>query len=228
MNTWIDVADACGKFVLAVVLAGALGLERQLKGHPAGLRTHILVCLGSTLLMVVSDEIAREWNQTGVHTWLDRGRIAAGVITGVGFLGAGTIINVGNIQRGLTTAAMIWLVAALGIAIGAGYQLIAVCATAFALVTVRGLEYVERLLPAYERLSLTVRMPKGLEKLQEIEETIRQKGFHVVTSRLRINADEKYVDMTFELTASAGPEIEELAGSLQERFPSAEKITFER
>jgi putative Mg2+ transporter-C (MgtC) family protein len=228
MDIWSGLPDACLKFALAVVLAGVLGLERQLKGRAAGLRTHILVCLGSTLLMVVSNEIAREWNQNGANVWLDRGRIAAGIITGIGFLGAGAIINVRSEHRGLTTAAMIWFVAALGIAIGAGFAAISVVATALALFTVRGLEYVERRLPAPEQHTVTMRMPRGLEQLQKIERAFADAGFHVAASRIRVTDSGEHVDMVFELQASAGPRIEELATLLRERFPSAEAISFER
>jgi putative Mg2+ transporter-C (MgtC) family protein len=228
METWTEILNVCGKFTLAVLLAGAIGMERQLKGHAAGLRTHILVCLGSTLMMVVSDEIARELARSGITVWLDKGRIAAGIITGIGFLGAGAIINVGSMQRGLTTAAMIWLVAGIGIAIGAGYWPIAVCATVFALVMVIGLEYVERRLPEYERLTLTVRMPRGQDNLREIEQVVRTKGFSVAALRVRLDAGDKHSDMTFDLGTSGRVHIEELTEFLQERFPSAERITFGR
>ncbi len=229
MNTWMEFFDVCGKFGLAVILAGAIGLERQLKGRAAGLRTHILVCLGSTLAMIVSNDLAREWNQTGANIWLDRGRIAAGIITGIGFLGAGAIINVGNVHKGLTTAATIWLVATLGISIGLGYQLMAVLATAFGLFTVVCLEYLEEhILPPYEHYALTMRMPRGLEKFHDIERTIQKAGFNVAASRIKINSDEKHTDITFDLSASAGPEIDNLAETLQTAFPCAERITFER
>jgi putative Mg2+ transporter-C (MgtC) family protein len=224
----IMLIHGCTSLILAIILGGAIGLERQLKGHAAGLRTNVLVCLGAALMMVVSDEIAREWNQTGGHTWVDRGRIAAGIITGIGFLGAGAIINIGSVQRGLTTAAMIWLVAGVGVAVGAGYWMLAMLATGLALASVIGLERLEKRLPPYERLMLTVRMANGLQHQQEIEDMIRARGFSVETSRIRIAGEERQVDMTFELTASAGPEIEELAAWLQGRFPDAERITFER
>ena len=228
MESWTDFANVCLKFLLAIVLGGAIGLERQLKGHAAGLRTHILVCLGSALFMVVGEEIGLELFRAGATQWLDKGRVIAGIITGIGFLGAGAIINVGSMQRGLTTAAMIWLVAGIGTAIGAGYTTIAVCATGFGLVTVIGLEVIERLLPVYERLTLTVRMPRGQENLAEIEQAVRGRGFAVAASRVRIDADDKHTDMTFDLRASAGPQLEELAAFLQERFPASQRITFER
>ena len=223
-----ELFDVMGKFVLAVLLAGALGLDRQLKGRAAGLRTHILVCLGSTLMMIVSDQFARHWGEGGAPVWLDRGRIAAGIITGIGFLGAGTIMTVEGEQRGLTTAAMVWFVAALGITIGGGYPMIAICATVFALFTVRGLERVERLLPAHEHFSLTIRLPHGLERLEAIEEVIRSKGFDVTASRIKLTGEDADADMLFSLRGTDGVHIEELASVLRKQFSDAQKITFEK
>jgi len=223
-----NMPDVCGRLALAIILAGILGLERQRKGRGAGLRTHILVCLGSTLLMVIADLLAMQWQESGAPVWLDKGRMAAGIITGIGFLGAGTIITVGAEQRGLTTAAMIWFVAALGITIGAGSHLIAICATGFALLVVLGLGYIERFLPAHETLVLKIRLANGLERLDEIEHAIRDHGFDVETSRVRATGGGEMVDLVFELTAAAGTKIARLAPLLQQNLTSAEKITVER
>ncbi len=228
MESLHELLEVGAKFLLAVALGCAIGLERQLKGHAAGLRTHILVCLGATLFMVVGEEIGKEFMRSGASVWLDKGRVAAGIITGVGFLGAGAIINVGSMQRGLTTAAMIWLVAGIGTAVGAGYALIAICATAFGLLSVIGLEAAERYLPVYERLNLTIRMPLGRENLGDIERAIRDMGFSVTASRIRVDAGENHSDVTFELRTSVRARLDEFALFLRERFPDAQRITFER
>ncbi len=113
------------KFAVAVLCGGAIGMEREVTGKPAGLRTNILVCLGSMLYTVISLEMGRE-------TGGDPTRIAAQIVTGIGFLGAGAILHQrGNMVKGLTTAAMIWFLAALGMMIGYGY-LISACAVTFA------------------------------------------------------------------------------------------------
>ncbi|MBI3290708.1 MgtC/SapB family protein [Candidatus Falkowbacteria bacterium] len=113
------------RLILSVILAGLFGIERELRHKKAGLRTNILVGLGSTLIMIVS--LAFE---------MDSARIAAGVVTGIGFIGAGMIINDG--QRGevhgLTTAATIWIVSAIGLAVGIGYFSAAIAATLVGLV----------------------------------------------------------------------------------------------
>ncbi len=105
---------------LSLLFGGAIGLERELHGRPAGLRTHILVCLSSTMLIMTSHRIeAGELELGGIgRLVLDPNRMAAGIVTGIGFLGAATVLRSGDFVRGLTTAACIWFVAGLGIVLG--------------------------------------------------------------------------------------------------------------
>jgi len=128
------------RLVLAVVLGGLIGIERGTQGRAAGLRTHILVCVGSCLVMMTSLYIFAMY-KGGVS--VAPGRIAAGVVTGIGFLGAGTIIRSGASIKGLTTAASIWVVAGIGLAAGCGFYNGAIMASAlmlFSLLFLRGLE----------------------------------------------------------------------------------------
>ena len=111
------------KFFLAIVFGGLIGLERELKGKPAGFRTNILICLGSTLYMILSMKIAG-----------DPGRIAAQVVTGIGFIGAGTIIQARGTITGLTTAATIFVVASIGLAIGSNQIILATIFTGLVLI----------------------------------------------------------------------------------------------
>jgi uncharacterized membrane protein YhiD involved in acid resistance len=108
----------------AVLCGGLIGLERELKSKPAGIKTNILICLGSTLYTSVSIMISMSLSEQG-H-WGDPARIAAQIVSGIGFLGGGTIIQSRGTIQGLTTAATIWVVAALGVCIGLGYPQIAV------------------------------------------------------------------------------------------------------
>jgi len=120
------------RLVIAFFLGGIIGLEREKKGRSAGLRTHILVCVGSTLIMLVSIYIYYQYkNQAS----LDPARIAAGVVTGVGFLGAGAIIRSPEGSHGLTTAASVWVSAAIGMAVGCGYFSAAIAATLIVFLT---------------------------------------------------------------------------------------------
>ncbi|RKY41321.1 MAG: MgtC/SapB family protein [Candidatus Makaraimicrobium thalassicum] len=105
------------RVLLSAFLGGLIGIEREIHGCAAGLRTHILVCMGATLFMMTSVMVGMSYGHVGET---DPSRIAAGVVTGVGFLGAGAIIRAGASIRGLTTAASIWAVAAIGLAVGTG------------------------------------------------------------------------------------------------------------
>ncbi len=114
------------RLLLSVLLSGMVGFERELRHRAAGLRTHILVGISSCLLMLVSIFVAH--GPGTVHAF-DPGRIAAGVVTGIGLLCAGAIIRFGESVRGLTTAASLWAVAALGLAVGSGFYMAACVAT---------------------------------------------------------------------------------------------------
>jgi len=112
----------------ALVLGGAVGLEREFHGRPAGLRTHILVCLSSTMLILMSQRLGGQADLGGARMVFDPNRMGAGIVTGIGFLGASTVLRSGDFLRGLTTAACIWYVAGLGIVLGAhNYSLGIVC-----------------------------------------------------------------------------------------------------
>lgn len=120
------VFEVIFKLTLACILGGLIGLERESLNRPAGLRTYTLVCVGSALAMIVSLDMYFQYYQT-VNA--DPGRIAAQVISGIGFLGAGTIMREGASVRGLTTAAGLWAVACIGLAVGAGLYIPAVATT---------------------------------------------------------------------------------------------------
>lgn len=149
------------RILLASLLGGMIGYERDVHGRAAGLRTHLLVSMGAAVFMVLSEIIAMSarTNQIagGPAYFADPGRIAAQIVTGIGFLGAGTIIKEGLNIRGLTTAACLWIVAAIGMAAGAGCFAIAVGTTLLALCCLISLHYLERLYPkdSYRTLTLT-------------------------------------------------------------------------
>jgi len=128
------------RVVLAFALGSIIGLEREKKGRSAGFRTHILVCVGSALIMIVSLYMHDLYG--GVAS-LDPARIAAGVITGIGFLGAGAIIRSQEQVRGITTAASIWVSSAIGLAVGCGLVAISIVVVIIAFVTLYFLKVVE-------------------------------------------------------------------------------------
>lgn len=133
-----------GTLLVAAVLGGTVGFERESANRPAGLRTHTLVCVGSALVMMVSFDMYHYVAAAGRGINADPGRIAAQVVSGIGFLGAGTIMREGPTIRGLTTAASLWVVAAVGLAVGAGMWVAASAATIVILLTLKLLSEVER------------------------------------------------------------------------------------
>ena len=140
MTDFIAFIAGDGVFVArlatALLLGGLIGIERQSRGRPAGLRTNILVCLGSAAVIVAFQKLYADADpgaQSAIR--MDPARAAAGVITGIGFLGAGTIVKSKDFVRGLTTAASIWVVSAVGVTVGLGEYSIAVTVTILVLLT---------------------------------------------------------------------------------------------
>lgn len=107
------------RIIVSAILGGLIGMEREIHRHEAGLRTYILVCLGSTLIMLTSLYVFDIYKDIGV---VDPSRIAASVVIGIGFIGAGAIIRYGRFIKGLTTAASLWIASAVGLAIGCGFN----------------------------------------------------------------------------------------------------------
>jgi putative Mg2+ transporter-C (MgtC) family protein len=188
-----------GKLALAVIFGGAIGLERELKGKPAGLRTNILICVGATLLTDVSVSISfANGSRIG-----DPARLAAQIVSGIGFIGAGTIMQSSGTVTGLTSAATIWVVAAIGIAVGSGNYVGAAGACALVTVVLAWLGRIEHKIKRFRRVThLTVRAKPGTP-LEAIAGTLAEEGIKVTASRIYDHPR----DRTFELTLS-GPAVQ--------------------
>ena len=135
-------ADMWIKFGLAIACGAAIGIERELHDKPAGLRTNMLICVGSTLITMVSIHVALTYAERQINI-ADPGRIAAQIVSGIGFLGAGTIIQARGSVHGLTTAATMWFLAGIGLGIGSGAYAPAIAGTAILLVTLSLLGWLE-------------------------------------------------------------------------------------
>jgi putative Mg2+ transporter-C (MgtC) family protein len=162
------------RVALAAAVGAILGVERHMRGRAAGLRTNALVCMASALLIVVSRGAAMSGLPATAHFQLnvDPSRMAAGIVTGIGFLGAGAIMRLKeSLIRGLTTAAEIWFVAAIGIAIGIGAYALAGVAAGLALAILVGLHAVERRVHSVVYRTLTVET--AAERREEIEGSCR-------------------------------------------------------
>jgi putative Mg2+ transporter-C (MgtC) family protein len=195
---------------VAAALGGAIGMERELRERQAGLRTHLVVCVGSALFTLVSAYGFREFLlQGGPLVRTDPTRIAAQIVSGIGFLGAGAIIRQGLSVRGLTTAATLWLVAAIGMASGAGYYDAAVIATLGALLTLGPLRifafrFTRRFRPAIERL--LVEVPAGGSPAPVIE-VIELVGGRVISMEIAQEGDRRSIAVDVELHRTPAPEI---------------------
>jgi putative Mg2+ transporter-C (MgtC) family protein len=176
---------------LAVLLGGAIGLERELAGKPAGLRTNILICVGAMLFTLMSVQLAFEGPGHGDPT-----RVAAQIATGVGFIGAGTILHARGAVTGLTSAATIWVVAAIGIAIGGGAYIDALGTTALVMIVLYGLGYVERFAGRHStRSHLLIHARPEPNALEELEILVRRAGVEVERTESR----RENVDLVVEL-----------------------------
>jgi len=197
-------ADAVVRLLLAIILGGAIGLERESRGRPAGLRTHILVCLGATIIMIASTRMGELTQALSPMSRIqvDPGRIAAGIVTGIGFLGAGAIIRIGDLVRGLTTAGCIWFVAALGITVGQGLYALAVVSTVFALTVLLALTQVERRIQPIVYRSIVVIAALG--QAEAIEERCRallaDRQIRLQDVLHRLSVAEDRAEVTFKIS----------------------------
>jgi len=172
-----------GRLLLAALLGGLVGVEREVHGRPAGFRTHLLVTVGACLMMLVSEGFFDKYGLLSGSSVvrLDPARVAAQIVTGIGFLGAGAIIKDGHAVRGLTTAACLWLAAGIGMAVGAGLYAPALFVTALSLFSLLFLKRAERLLRAekYRNLVLTC-AETGNDVLPAIETHMAKHGLRIV------------------------------------------------
>jgi putative Mg2+ transporter-C (MgtC) family protein len=194
----IDNLHVTIRLLLAMLLGGLVGFEREHNNNAAGLRTHILVCLGSTLIMLLSIYGFAQF----VTLNRDPARLAASVITGIGFLGAGTILFTGKSITGLTTAASLWVVAAIGLAIGAGFYYAAVAATLLVLLNLWVLNKIEqKFLNGKKARILTIRAVGKHNLIDEVAAKLTTKS--IMTKRMTLTETrlptEENIDLQMEL-----------------------------
>ena len=181
------------RLVLSCVLGGIIGYERQSRRKSAGLRTNVLVCLGSCLIMVMS--IALYQNVEG-KTNADPARLAAQVVSGIGFLGAGAIMKEGLSVTGLTTAARLWVVAGVGLAVGAGYYSGALISTALVFVTLGSLSRLDDWVDHEKNLSLNIHTIDRPGQLMRISRCLEDLQLRV--RGVKVKADEDELEDTGE------------------------------
>jgi putative Mg2+ transporter-C (MgtC) family protein len=205
-------AEAVLRLGLAACLGAIIGLEREASGKPAGFRTNLLICLGAALVTVMSIEMARDIELPGGFG-ADPGRIAAQIVSGVGFLGAGTILRSRGSVTGLTTAATLWVVAAIGIAAGAGSYTLAVAGTVLVMLALMILGRFETRLLAGRRSGrvLHVVCDARAECLTRVETLLAESPFTV--AGLDVEKSETGMAATFE-ASGPGDEVAALVETL--------------
>jgi putative Mg2+ transporter-C (MgtC) family protein len=189
------------RLTIAAIAGGLVGLEREVRGRHAGFRTNLLVCLGSALVMIVSAAFAgHPWRHTpGVSINIDPARLAYGVMTGVGFIGAGTIMKTGSGIRGLTTAAAMWCVASIGLAAGFGLYLLSILATLLVIAALWVLDYVESLIPRVRYRVVTVRRAWKVGVTAETVERFQRAKLDVIDASFQRTPDLAYADISLQI-----------------------------
>lgn len=187
--------------LLAVVLGGLIGLEREWHGRPAGLRTHILVCIASTSLILVSRILQESAESAAARLVLDPTRLAAGIVTGIGFLGAASVIKSGDIVRGITTGACIWAVSALGVVIGNeayGLALVTTGLILFALVLLDRAEGWIRPV-VYRKLIVDCRSGKPTEVAERVRAALKRHKIRTQDLHGEIGCNEEPCELVFHI-----------------------------
>jgi len=177
---------AIARMLVASAVGAAVGLEREVHGRAAGLRTQILVCLGCCIVMLASLHFPRLYEHLGSDSVirLDPARLAYGVVAGIGFLGAGVIMKQGLRPHGLTTAASLWCTGAVGLSVGMGMYIVAGVGAVIMLFTLLALRAVDRLLPSHHYMRLTVSHHQGGDKGEEVLGAIAGAGGTVLSTAI--------------------------------------------
>ncbi len=179
--------------LIALAAGGIIGLERSYHGRPAGFRTHALVCVASSVLMILTVYHVK-WFEAAFleRVTIDPTRMAQGIMTGIGFLGAGVIMKEGLTVRGLTTAASIWITAAIGILIGVGFYFPAGIATAMTLIVLSVFRWIERKMPIEFYANLTVGFLRNAALPEaELRAMVEGKGFVVANMNYCVTGEGK-------------------------------------
>ena len=213
-----DYLEIVFRLIAALVAGGLIGLERSHRGRPAGFRTHALVCLASSLLMLVT-VYESHWmpRDAAARVVLDPTRMAQGIMTGIGFVGAGAIIKEGFTVRGLTTAASIWTTAALGILTGVGFYFAAFIGTVLALGTLSAFRWIEARLPTETYAIFMVRYARDNAITEPaLRSLVQAHGFSLHNLSYRLHSDAGQMEYRMVLrTMDAGN-----ARSLAEKLKS--------
>ncbi len=190
----LDIIIPC---TLALLFGGIIGLQREKAERPAGLRTHALVCLGSTVFTLIS---YMGFSSIGYGS-VDPSRVAAGIITGIGFIGAGAIFRQGTLIRGVTTAASIWIVSSIGMALGVKLYYLAMVVTVLGFITLSILKYFEDRLINVPKYSLKITTPDSFTDLNKIINIIREEHIEIKSKEYKHDSEKHKKFFTISFTS---------------------------
>ena len=215
----VNLVGAIVKLVLSMALGAVIGMERRRKGQIAGLRTFALISMGATLAMLISIYIPQEY--LGLKNG-DPGRIAAQVVSGVGFLGAGAIIQMKASVRGLTTAAGIWMTACIGLAVGAGMYLISIIATLliiFILVNIERIEQRHNFL--WESKIIRVKVYEILDDIQPLRDILLTNDIHISDEFMKYDYVEQLTIVNFMVRSKSNVNVPALFSEIKKKSNAA-------
>ena len=205
------------RLVAALLIGGVIGLERSYHGRPAGFRTHALVCLSTALLMLLTVYETRWFPSISQgRIALDPTRLAQGIMTGIGFLGAGTILKDGLTVRGLTTAASIWITAAVGILIGVGFYFPAVVATVLTLFTLSLFRWIEDRIPVQFYAQFQVRFAcNEVMPEPQVRDLLEAHNFSIAHLNYRLDVESNFFEYRMVIRTSRAQNASNLSLALR-------------
>lgn len=212
------------RIVISFIIGTLIGIERETHNQPAGLRTHILISIGATMAMLVSIYIPQTFTdfQNG-----DPSRIAAQVVSGIGFLGAGAILKFGANVKGLTTAASIWAMAVLGLAVGAGMYLISVIGVIVILFALTAMDFLEKkIFKERTRRKIELSVKKLDSDIQKFKDLLLAQDIKIISTGFERNANEATTKIVFHVGVTRRLNVQQLSDSL-EKYPGVVAISLE-
>lgn len=202
------------RLLLGALIGGIIGFEREVHGRAAGFRTQLIVCVAAVLIMIVSENYYFYLHTIDSSLRIDPARISAGALIGIGFLGAGVIIKSGFAIRGLTTAASIWIVSAIGLAIGGGLYLEGIVTTAITIIALLALRIIEKKIKILRFKNITVSVPATEDTGEVVRSIIENTGFSIHSVDYEKNQSEDKITYYFIASTRKRGAVKELFAKL--------------
>jgi putative Mg2+ transporter-C (MgtC) family protein len=224
---WFDIAL---RLALTMAAGGLLGMERSRTGHPAGLRTTLLVTLAASVAMIQMNLlIETNGKPSDSYTVMDLMRLPLGILTGVGFIGAGAIVRKGEFVIGLTTAATMWFATVVGLCLGGGQLILGSVSTAIGLFVLWGLRFIENKLELYRRARLRITVAEDHLTVQELRVQMSQAGIKIKSLSMAYSIPEHYRTFDCEVRWPATKDDAEIPSSISqlESFPGVVMLQWE-